>query len=154
SDEGLWERGDASQEHESVTWTALALIISLLTGWMLVKILWSAKEQDAAGWVLQGSLGVGVGLGASSLVMFLVLLLYGHLGRAPVLVGDSVLLALLFAIYAFKKKPAASPIAREGQPQSPFLLGVVFLIALASDFVGFSLLARKEPHGNWDGWSI
>jgi hypothetical protein len=137
-----------------VIWTALALVVSLVTGWLLVKALWPAERLDGAGWLLQFSLAAGLGLGATSLVTFLVLLLHGRLGRVPELIGDSILLALLFAIWALKRKPAISPVSREGEPRSPFLLPAAFLIALASSFVRFILLARKEPHGNWDGWSI
>jgi hypothetical protein len=137
-----------------VIWTTLAVVISLVTGWLLIKVFWPAERLDAAGWLLQFSLAAGLGLGATSLVTFLVLLLHGRLGRTPELIGDSILLALLFTVWFLKRRASTSRGPGVAEPRPPLLLLAAFLIALVSDLAGFILLTRKEPHGNWDGWSI
>jgi 4-amino-4-deoxy-L-arabinose transferase-like glycosyltransferase len=139
-----------------VIWTAFALIISFVTGWLLVKILWPARKHDGAEWLLRLSLAAGLGLGVTSLVSFLVLLLRGRLGRLPELIGDSTLLVLLFAYWVLKRKTPSSGVLRSETASSRATLpmAAAFVLCLASNLAAFILLSRKEPHGNWDGWSI
>jgi hypothetical protein len=139
-----------------VIWTALALSIPLITGWLLVKALWPATKSDNADWLLRFSFAVGLGLGATSLAAFVVLLIRGSLGRAPELITDSILMVLLFAFWFLKRTPRISDTARSETASSRATLpmAAAFVLCLASNLSAFILLSGKEPHGNWDGWSI
>jgi Dolichyl-phosphate-mannose-protein mannosyltransferase len=140
-----------------VIWMAmLALAISMAVGFALVKALWPAEEFDPSTLFLQFSLACGFGLGATSLLLFLVMSLRGIGGRATELFAETcLLLALLIAWFLRRGKPIAPSVKRQA-PRSrlSFFLAAGLAIALASNLASFVLLSRKAPYGSWDGWSI
>jgi hypothetical protein len=139
-----------------VIWTALALAISTITGLVLIRALWPSGKSGRSDWLLQFSLACGFGLGATSLVLFLVLSVKGSAGRIVELLTDSgLLLGLLAAWFLRPKAPAALSVEwRTQESRVSFLWGSALALALASTFVSFILVSRRAPHGSWDGWSI
>jgi hypothetical protein len=140
-----------------VSWMSVfALAISLAVGFALVKTLWPAEGFDASTFFVQFSLAWGYGLGATSLLLFLVMSVRGSGGRAAELLADTgLLLALLIAWFPRQRKPMTRS-AKRREPRSRLFvfLAVGLAIAFASNFTSFVLLSRKAPYGSWDGWSI
>jgi hypothetical protein len=139
-----------------VIWTVLALVVSTTTGLALIKTLWPIGKSEGSDWLLQFSLACGFGLGATSLVLFLVLAAKGSAGSTIEILAESVLLLGLLAVsYLRRNAPVGQNVeCRTPESRISFLWGSALAIAFAFTFLSFILVSRRAPHGSWDGWSI
>ena len=132
----------------------LISLVPILTGGLLVHLLWPEREVKYL--VFKAFLGIGIGLGISSLAYFLYMLFFAGQHWFPVV--QMVLFLLLFAaaLWQERKHPAdAWPRWTLGSPsrlQYAFLCmsAVVFLISLLS--TASYILRRRQ--GDWDAWMM
>jgi hypothetical protein len=132
-------------------------VLSWTAGYLLVAIAWRDRSRRFAELLLRLSLAAGFGLGIFSLVYFAALVF----GLNHLLAEDLILLALLFALFFWRRKTAAP--ARDPAPfpgnQLPSwvqrLIAVSFTIALVAALYSAILGALAHPHGDgWDAFAI
>jgi hypothetical protein len=132
----------------------LAFILPILTGALLVHILW--PERGLRFLVFKAFLGIGAGLGINSLSYFLYMSFFaGQHWFAAVQVAE-FLLVLAAAIWLERRRSGASWPRWSGaglsRVQYAFLglCAVVFLVSLAS--TASYILRRRQ--GDWDAWMM
>ena len=129
-------------------------LIPILTGGMLVHLLW--PDRDGKALLLKFFLGIGIGLGLSSLLYFLYMLFFA--GQHWFLVIQLVIFAGLLANTIWEEKKRGWDFPKSWKLMHPttmqsILMGfscVVFLISLSS--TASYLLRRKQ--GDWDAWMM
>jgi hypothetical protein len=136
-----------------VSWTlAVALVLPLLTGYLLVDLLWPVPRHFA----LKSFLAVGLGLGCTSCLFFLLLL--AGASREALVAAELVVVTGLGIARSRRGRTAdgIGDVARPASRGEPFLGGalVLALVLAATTFVA---LSSREPHGgdpdNWDSWA-
>ncbi len=129
-------------------------ILPLLTGGLLVHLLWPDRQLKFL--LLKAFLGIGIGLGITSLSYFLYMLLFA--GQHWFLVVELAAFLILLAANAGREWKWQGEwrvhwqAVRLARPQT-FLLGlstVVFLISLGS--TASYILRRRQ--GDWDAWMM
>lgn len=126
-------------------------LLPILIGAMVVHLLW--PERDFKILVFKAFLGIGVGLGLSSLLYFLYLfLLAGQ--RWFIFIELAIFLVLSFIVIQKERKQGWPPLPRLDFTHTHTILSIlaliVFLISLAS--TASYLLRRKQ--GDWDAWMM
>lgn len=137
----------------------VSLGMSIVSGFMLIALLW--PDRSVRNFPLKIFLSVGLGLGTSSALFFVLLITVG-ISRTTVLNTDVGLLLALFAAYLVqlrRKQAVGSPMSADtafhGYWATPRAIAVVsFAIALASAIVAFKRIILSNPHGGWDAWAI
>lgn len=121
----------------------LAVLPAIALGWAIVRLL-----LGAVGWLFEVSLGVGVGLGVTSLSYFL-LSLAGLNARAAVMVVDLLLLAAAAVLLVKFRRPAPADEANQRFAWIWILRG-----ALTLSLVFFALDVNQSiainPYGDFD----
>jgi hypothetical protein len=125
----------------------IALLIAFLIGWLGIR-LWLSGAPLA----VQLSLGMALGMGATSCIYFL--LLIAGLGTLPVVaVVDGVLLvALAAANYRFR--PAAPAAAAKSGLSWNWVFGLAALAAVGLFVAAFFTASDLNPQGGWDAFAI
>ena len=135
----------------------LSLFISAASGFFLTCVLWPPGRGVRGALALRAVLSVGLGLGVSSCISFICLVLAGPsvMVLLSVELGVLVCLAVVFG-YAFLTSQESSAGAVGPSPQSAsrtkaiLLVGVLVLVVLG--VVSFSWMALMKPHGDWDAY--
>ena len=136
----------------------LSLLIPLLIGFLISRLVWRVQRAVWSHLLFGGSLGVGLGLGISSSIFFVWLLLFGP-SRSGFVLIELALLICLTAILIYAIRVRSYPISSEPHSRSvPKLklrwgLSIGFFIALASSILVSILLSLSNPHGLWDTWT-
>jgi dolichyl-phosphate-mannose-protein mannosyltransferase len=130
----------------------LSVLVATLGGTLLVRRVWS-RADVAFSWPLTISLGIGLGAGISSVLLFTWLLAAGP-SRGFVLAEVGLLVVGLWI--GGKAARAGSSTSWPAQPPPAgalsLLLGAAFLLALVGAAAGFVGTLRQHPHGEWDAW--
>jgi len=131
----------------------VSTIFPLLSGSLLVSVLWPTTARRTASLWFRFWLALGAGLGIASLNLFLCTLLTGSINRWFIL-GEAGILIVLFAIrHHARTKPNPTydgPVANQGGLAS--ILRAVFFITLLIQGIVFGSLSLRSPHGDWDAW--
>ena len=130
----------------------LAFIPSILTGTLIVHLLWMDRKSPLD-LIFQLSLGTGLGLGISSLLYYIYLILFA--GSPYFLyVEIALLLAVLTAVYLKHKK--TTYVAPSRLKVSFFQIAILTTAALVSavSFLGLVNYSRQRAYGDWDAWMI
>ncbi|HUH96385.1 MAG TPA: hypothetical protein VLZ89_03445 [Anaerolineales bacterium] len=134
--------------------TLLSILVfspSLLTGILIVHLLW-----PAGGWKVfwvKLFLGLGLGLGQASLLDFVYMLLFSsENGFLFVQLALSAGLLTAALVRARKDFPLALPRIQPSRLQIILMAGVI-LPAVLSALTAVNVWAR-EPHGAWDAWMM
>src|SRR5215213_3683562 len=130
----------------------LSFLISVITGVLLLRLVWP----DTAGyaWPVGLPLGTGLGMGISSVLLFLWLLAFGPTRSFPLAEVAVLVIVLLATLRRGRTLPLmyqASPNAGLPYPKYP-LLRTAFLLTLAAATAAFVSMLRQHPHGEWDAW--
>jgi hypothetical protein len=133
-------------------WVAVALALPIVVGALVVQLL---RARTSAS-LLDLFLGAGLGLGATSVVWFLWLVVAGppalgfHITEAAAVVG------LGAAVVLTRRGRAAPPVtaAPVSGRRLRLFLGVVLALVVASSLVAFVVCWLGEPHGHWDAVEI
>jgi hypothetical protein len=131
----------------------LSFVLALMFGMAIVTLLWPGRQLQV-NLVMKVSLAVGLGLGATSCLSFLYLVISGgRLGSLPV-AEILVLVGLLAcAILRHPREKSALAGRNEARPWAvagPAAALALFLIAVAS----FAQSTARWPHGGADAWSM
>ena len=127
---------------------ALSFAMSAALGTLVLLRIWPARAPGSR--ALVTALGVGLGAGLSSLLLFAWLVLFGPTRGFPLV--EAALVAVL-AVVAVRSRWAARlgagthSLAGRGR-----LLGPAFLVGLIAAGAAFVTMLRREPHGEWDAW--
>ncbi len=135
--------------------TFLSLIVALMIGLLLTGIFWPSPGRGAAGWLLRGFLGWGLGIGVTSLLYFLCLLtgLARYAAAADIVLGLALGLALFFRGRRKRAEARQTEAAGEKVPLWSWISGL-FALELIASLASFIIAVLKEPHGRWDAWLI
>ncbi|MFH0796999.1 MAG: hypothetical protein V2A65_08100 [Candidatus Omnitrophota bacterium] len=137
----------------------LSFLVSFFLGYLFLNILWPENN----GYVLiKASLVPGLGLGISSLLSFIWLLLTNNSrGNFCLILTEIVFLLLLYLIFIWKKKDrqkSVSPVSTYFIPtpeaKIQFGLEIIFYLMLVLAILSFLFLTLDSPLGYWDAWSI
>jgi len=136
---------------------ALILTVTILPpiviGLLITRTFLPLNRPAAAAWLLNLSLGAGLGIGVLSLLFFLVRLL---VGPSNLVYGIAEILAIAAATtgcWLFRDKALSGADPRPFGGWQWLLLGatVVCLVLAEAQFLDSS---AASPYGNWDAWSI
>ena len=133
---------------------AVSLVIALLSGFLLAGWLWPTVRRSPRGSLLLCSLAAGAGLGLSSCLFFVWLLVAGSADFFPVAEPVLVLLAagiLLILGRAGRTAPPAPAPAPGGGRIHP-LLALAGWCSAAATAAAFAVESAMHPHGAWDAW--
>lgn len=134
----------------------LPLMVSVVSGFLLVRILWPQKALGIAGVVLQISLAAGLGIGISACVAFLVLLTAGTSQEGLILADVAVLVALFSAFLLTRLRNRGGELKVEAGPTTrrrfTWVLAGVFFVLLISSAMTIGVESVLRPHGGWDAW--
>jgi hypothetical protein len=137
----------------------VSLLIAITLGWLGVRavIQVNVLRPRWAAWLLEVSLGIGLGAGLTSVLLFL-LLLVGATSRGPVIALEIALL-VAGAVFVFARARRAGPAEKvPDEPGQPFAWNWALAIALSAGFLlviaVFFNSARANPFGDWDAWSL
>jgi hypothetical protein len=137
---------------------ALALLIPVAGGSLLIYMCWPRKHASTADLPLIAALGVGLGLGLSSVGFFIGLVGFGSSLEYFVVevVGLAVLFALLFrrlrgGAFGFGRRPGGRPVEA---PFAFWLLAPGFAASLIAALFTFGYRSATYTHGGWDAATI
>jgi hypothetical protein len=129
---------------------ALSAAVSAALGALALLRAWPSAEAPGSR-PLVAALGIGLGAGLSSLLLFAWLILLGPTREFPLL--EAALLALLaFATYRTRHRPGLGTGLGGWLVGPARLLTPLFLLALLAAAAAFMTMLRQEPHGQWDAW--
>ncbi len=131
----------------------MILILPLLTGFLLVRLIWPNALRLCSHDILRLSLGAGIGLGLASAVTFVTTAVSP--GRqAMVIAGDVLLFAAALGAYLLLRRAAGCPFC--GRPVAaaawPIWLAAAVSGILAA--IAYYRFTDANPLGEWDAWAI
>ena len=132
-----------------------ATIPAIVIGWLIVRLLNPNRKRAWLDWVLEISLGTGVGLGLTSCIYF-AMVLTGIASRAALFAVELIVIAAL-ALLLRRSRTAAPEVAPQPSPQPSPWIWVVRLAAavgLVSICLSFTETIATNPNGEWDSFSI
>jgi hypothetical protein len=134
-----------------------AFLIPISTGLALVNLLLVHYKGIKIPFLFKISLSVGLGLGFSSCLSFLWLLLFGSFNRGFV-VADLIICLGTISLYAIQRRIYPQPTTPFSNSSSSvkvhWLIKSCFYVLLGYALLTFILLFLISPHGFWDAWAI
>ena len=135
----------------------LYFVISTTIGILLSLLFFPAQEHRSTGLFLRFIVGTALGMGVTSCLYFLCLLI-NHSGYLFAIEIMAVLFLSALVFFVFIRRGAG----KDGVLNSPVILKfrfqwifpLVFSGALVSSMASFIIATLKEPHGKWDAWWI
>ena len=140
--------------------TVTSILIALGMGLALICLLWPPQRPLRSGLPAICFLSVGFGLGMSSLLFFLWLVIFGPPDRLFRGFETLLLLGLAIAAIASRRRHASDPtpdqVNRGILPKSTFeaIAAVVFAISIFAASLSFRRCLRAGVNGGWDAWGI
>ncbi len=137
-----------------MSYVALALTFSVVSGWLVTSALWRGTGHRA----VRGCLSVGLGLWLSSVSEFIALELNG--GLTANFLSDSSILVAAAGLYLVRRRSAVSAAANASGPHARPNRRLIFALASAVTIgaLGLSVFAVLQqigvPQGDWDAWAI
>jgi hypothetical protein len=137
----------------------LSLLPPALVGFFFLLCLWPLQRPTLSNLFIKSSLAIGLGLGISSCLVFVSLLLLGSLRREIFLI-EMLLLAVLAGAALRGVKARKGGLCAERAAISVRVLAIQktlavgFSIALTLSIFLFTVSSVQKPHGSYDAWSI
>ena len=138
---------------------SLPLLLSLVVAWLVgvgvLRAVWPDAVAARPYRSTVAALGVGVGLGVTSLGLFAWLLLVGTLGRGVILVElASLALLWLWVRRREGRRPPQTPEQPTWAPDPVELrwVTVLFVATACCAVAAFTGISLTRPHGAWDAW--
>jgi hypothetical protein len=136
------------------------LVAPLLISWLIgvaLTAVWVPRGFGCWNGLFRSALAWGLGIGVTSSLLFLWLLLYGSFHYGFFFLEFGLLLsALIFLILRsprqFSRPPAAVFDESDAKIEKRFRLG--FFLLLLIGMVILILVSLIAPHGDWDAWAI
>lgn len=135
----------------------ISTLLAAVIGFLLVLILdpVGKLQPQWAATVFRVALGVGVGIGLTSIVFF-VLDVSGAATPAAIFGADGALVAILVWLWIRHRTAKSEPAATEIVPgfRWTWLLALAFGIVLVASSARVIQMAAALPAGGWDAWAI
>ena len=130
-----------------------ALLIAALLGYCGIR-LWLPSDRAPSPWtpVLHASLGIGLGIGCTSCLYFL--LLVSGAANLSVIAGCELVALCAAGVLVLRRRTASAP---GGSPPSfswNWLTALGLAAMLALFLAGFASTSDLNPQGGWDGFAI
>ncbi|HEX7313131.1 MAG TPA: hypothetical protein VF297_04395 [Pyrinomonadaceae bacterium] len=137
----------------------LSLLVLLVPATLLVQLLWPPKSLLRPPLLLKTILGMGLGLGTSSVLLFVWLRAFGSLSGVYIAVEASLALCFVAAlVYLCRKNGAPTEVVRRVVPgASPLLTRLsagAFFISAGCILAAAVAISAREPHGAGDASAI
>ncbi len=133
-----------------------SLLLSLALGYLLIGCLLPAWSRHAFDRLLKLSLGTGLGLGLSSCIYFVGLMIFTPSGSGLRLFDTGIHVAIIFGLFLICR--TASNKRPEDPPHTDFStspeLPLLFWTALIISILTLGLMALQSPYGGEDALSI
>jgi hypothetical protein len=130
----------------------LAFIPPVLTGVLIVHLLWIG-ENNPIDLILKASLGIGVGLGLSSMLYFVYLIFFAGSPYFLYVELALFLIPLTMAYFEYKKTAHVSSPKLLVSHLQVVILAIAGLVFVSS-FLGVVNYAVQRARGDWDAWMI
>jgi len=127
------------------------LLPSIISGGMLVHIIWPDKESKSI--LLKLFLGIGIGLGVNSLLSFLYLLLFNRLVG---FVGLQLLVLIVLLVIVFfreRENRFTKLLFYPPDRTQVFFLSITGIMVILASIV-YATVSLRKPQGAWDSWMI
>jgi len=132
---------------------AVSIVVSILTGFLLVRALWPGSTKwQAADW-LRLPLGIWCGLGLSSLASFAVQLASPGT-RVIWITVDGVMLAVALMLWAVFGRKAEAEVSNSKERSAWTVAKWTSLTGVAVMAIAYLLMALPRQTGEVDAWSI
>ncbi len=132
----------------------VGFLVPIVTGFLLTHLLW--PERRIRDLLLKLFLGMGVGLGLSSVLYFLYLLLFP--GQGWFLVFQLILLAALLSAVVIRERRTAhgnvAPAVRPRLPSAGTVFAGVGLIVFVVSLLSTASYLLRRRQGDWDAWMM
>jgi hypothetical protein len=140
-----------------VTSVLLSSAAIAVLGFLLVRSLLGAPGSNRAATVLQGVLGIGLGLGIASVSGFVTAIVADGYSDVALLVELGILIGAAATLYRFARTSREWTVAAPKSNSPTALVWVLGVACLAA--AGFLLwrsvvASAIAPHGDWDAWAI
>ncbi len=137
----------------------LSLVVPLSAGFLIIWYLWPDQGSLQCQFSIKSSFAVGLGLGISSCIFFVYLLVFGPSKVNFVVIEIPLLAALsLILLYAIKRKNSVTNLEQSSELPLKWgfqsFLSASFYIAFILAMIVFILESLNNPHGSWDAWAI
>lgn len=129
---------------------ALAFLIPLLSGWLIIRCLWPGFPR-----LLRLSLSWAVGSGITGATYFAALTL-SNSKTISLIAGESVLIATAALAITKKRSPEHRQFALPEEPRglAPKIIGIGFVLTALLAAIAFINIADYSKEGGWDATSI
>ena len=136
----------------------ISLAIPIETAFFIVHLVWPEKNSFHAEFAVKICLSIGLGLGLSSWLFFICLVLFGSVTKNFIWL-DLILLTIFFILFIYKKKNVPNPTLKPEfvSPDRKWLryfLFAGFIVLSIITIISFVLRLLNDPHGSWDAWNI
>lgn len=134
-----------------------ALLIAVTIGTILVLALLPVKARGPTGLIFSVCAGAGLGIGVTSCLYFLVLLLGQRRHFVLIEIMIAGLAVLLWPVLIRKKILYAAPSETSQPGRASMLRKILYAVfggMAVSSLAALVLAFLKDPHGKWDAWLI
>jgi len=136
----------------------ISLAVPIATAFFIVNMAWPEKDPFNSEFAVKTCLSIGLGLGLSSWLFFMCLVLFGTVTKFFILF-DFILLTASLILFLYKNKNGFNS---DLKPKSPsmdrkcfnYFLYAGFIIVSLITIISFVLRMLNVPHGSWDAWNI
>lgn len=129
----------------------LAMIPAFALGWAVVALL-MPRGRGFFGWLLEISLGIGMGAGISSVVDFV--LTWAGIANRISLLGVELLALAGAGFFLMRRRGDARPEEAPKNPSWIWLLRIAAILAVILVALDFSNTTASNPTGEWDAAGI
>ncbi|MDY0091850.1 MAG: glycosyltransferase family 39 protein [Candidatus Vecturithrix sp.] len=135
---------------------ALALLLPLIIGFLLVLLCWPEKTVSPPLMWCQLCLSAGIGLGISSFTSFLTLLLAGTANIFVTFLLEAGLISLFIILLRRRQQPLFPILIRHDEETNVLtrILAIAFYLSLILAIGFFMLRSIENPHGEPDAWTF
>jgi Dolichyl-phosphate-mannose-protein mannosyltransferase len=132
----------------------LVFVPTILSGGLLAHLLW--PDRSAYGIVLKASLGIGLGLGARSVLYFVYLMFFAGMSWFPAI--ELILLMLLMGLTLWRESRrrtgTAGPELRPRFGATTWALGALAALVFVVSLLATANYLLRRRQGDWDAWMM
>jgi len=136
----------------------ISLAVPIATAFFIINLVWDKNDSFHSEFAAKTCLSIGLGLGLSSWLFFLCLVVFGAATKHFIWF-DLILLVICFVLFLFKNKNTFTSNLKTETVSSDrkrfrYFLYTGFIVLSLIAIVSFVLRVLNDPHGSWDAWNI